>query len=635
MADRVSDRLGTAYKLIRQIDFRDGAPQEADLALVLSDGWAPGLHAIAEETFRRMDTPWIRGFVSFGEGIAGPLVRPDVPGCSLCADSRKAMAGRDRRETWLLRERFTERQTSPRDVWASNPGILQLALILAEESERLLRGDPVRLENRMYLLNLTTLTLTRHFILPDPLCPVCGRLPDDSPADARIALRESRKTGAGSYRTRPMEQLEKTLESDYLDYRTGLLNVKMYDLQSPYADASVNLPLPQGDEGTAGRTHRYSDSVLTAILEGLERHCGLQPRGKRTSVRGTYRQLEEFALFPARVGLHAAEQYARPDFPFQAFDPERNMNWVWGYSFLEERPILLPEPLVYYGTGCGQGFVYETSNGCALGGSLEEAIFYGILEVAERDSFLLAWYARLPLTPLDPHSSGDAELSLMVDRLRETAGFEVLLFDSTMEHGIPCIWSMAKNTGSRGVNLICAAGAHPDPVRAAKSSIHELAGMVLSQNERFEANRETYALMLEDPYRVRQMEDHSMLYALPEAERRFDFLLKSGRRTQTFGETFARPVWHPDMTEDLKALISVFRRLGLDVIAVDQTSPETLRNGLHCVKVLIPGMLPMTFGYHLTRLQGLDRVLRVPAALGFVPEPLTLEELNPHPHPFP
>jgi ribosomal protein S12 methylthiotransferase accessory factor len=45
-------------------------------------------------------------------------------------------------------------------------------------------------------------------------------------------------------------------------------------------------------------------------------------------------------------------------------------------------------------------------------------------------------------------------------------------------------------------------------------------------------------------------------------------------------------------------------------------------------------MLPMTFGHHLHRLEGLERVLKVPAELGYTTEPLTYERLNPHPHPF-
>lgn len=79
----------------------------------------------------------------------------------------------------------------------------------------------------------------------------------------------------------------------------------------------------------------------------------------------------------------------------------------------------------------------------------------------------------------------------------------------------------------------------------------------------------------------------------------------------------------------------MFRSLQMDVIVVDQSSSETLRNGLRCVKVLIPGMLPMTFGHHLRRLEGLDRVLEVPMKLGYADRRLTPQELNPYPHPFP
>ena len=92
---------------------------------------------------------------------------------------------------------------------------------------------------------------------------------------------------------------------------------------------------------------------------------------------------------------------------------------------------------------------------------------------------------------------------------------------------------------------------------------------------------------------------------------------------------------HTDLTDDLQDILQMFRQINLDVIIVDQTTPETRRNGLYCVKVLIPGMLPMTFGHHLTRLTGLERVLRVPMELGYTNKPLTPEQLNSHPHPFP
>jgi ribosomal protein S12 methylthiotransferase accessory factor len=637
LADLVYKELSAhdRYRIVHRADLASAAAETAELALVLDDAWDPSVHLAAEEVFQRAGTPWLRGFVSFGEGIVGPLVRPERQGCSHCADMRSLLAGSDRKESWELRQKLAAHGGMPRDAWASRTGLLQVSRLVTAEAINVLQGGRAETEGRMFLVHLQTFRISAHFFLPDPLCPVCGRLPEDSPEAALIALRPSPKISSDRYRCRPMDELKEVLAIEYLDARTGFLNGKMIDLVSPFADASINLPLFTGDEACAGRTHSYAESEMTAILEGLERYCGLSPRGKRTVVHDSFSNVQDRALDPLRVGVHAKEQYDRTDFPFTPFDPDRPIDWVWGYSFLHERPILVPELLAYYSSGCGHGFVYETSNGCAMGGTLEEAIFYGMLEVVERDSFLLTWYAQLPIPRLDPYSCGDLEMSLMVERLKAVAGYDVHLFNSTMEHGIPSVWALAKNRKQQGVNLICAAGAHPDPIRAAKSAIHEVAGMLLTVSDKFEDNRQQYERMLHDPFQVVQMEDHSMLYGLKQAEERLNFLLDDGRPLRKFDEEFKPMAGNSDLTDDLKAMLEAFRQLNLEVIVVDQTTPETMRNGLHCVKVLIPGMLPMTFGQRLIRLTGLERVLRVPVELAYTKEPLRPEQLNPYPHPFP
>lgn len=535
-----------------------------------------------------------------------------------------------------VQEKLSEEGGISRDPWASQTAFLHMTHILSAEAARILEGKKPSSEGRVCFTDLKTLNSSWHSFIPDSLCHVCSGIPNDAPEHARITLHPSPKIRSDSFRCTPLDELKKGLVNDYLDNRTGLFNSKMYDLVTPFADASVNMPMLSGDEGTAGRTQVYGDSELTAILEGLERHCGLQPRGKRTVVHDSYRNVKEHALNPLKVGVHTDEQYDLPGFPFEKFDPDRAIDWVWGYSLIDERPILVPELLSYYSLGCrSSGFVYETSNGCALGGSREEAIFYGIMEVVERDSFLMTWYAELNLPRLDPHTAGDEELQLMIDRMRAVAGYDLYLYNSTMEHGIPSIFAMAKNRKDSGLNLILAAGAHLDPVRAAKSAIQELAGMMLNLDEKLEKNKADYEKMLDDDSLVRQMDDHGMLYGLPQAEERFGFLQDDERPLQSFQDAFKETPAHLDLTEDLKEILDTFRNRGLEVIVVDQTAPELAKNGLHCVKVLIPGMLPMTFGHHLTRLTGLDRVLNVPAEIGYAGRPLTFEELNQKPHPFP
>ena len=631
----VTNKLIERYEIIRQIDFQKGIPKDIDFALVLHDTWYPSLHKQAEEIFRTAKIAWMRGFISFGEGIIGPLVRPLSIGCSQCADVRHLMAGRDRKEMWAIQQKLQENVGKVQDVNASHLGLWHMAALLCSEVEQILQEDSIQMDYHVILIQLKTLNTSRHSFLPDPICQVCSQLPDDSARLAQISLQPSPKLSPDSYRTRSLKELSNFLTSDYLDQRMGFLNNKITDLVPPFADVSVNLPLFVGDEGAAGRTNNYHISELTAILEGLERYCGLEPRGKRTMIYDSYNNLKNDALNPILVGVHSDEQYKQPNFPFQKFDPDRPIKWVWGYSLLQDRAMLVPEILAYYSLGCGDGFVYETSNGCALGGSLEEAIFYGIMEVIERDSFLLTWYSKMALPRLDPYSCDDEEIKLMMDRVKAAAGYEIYLYNATMEHGIPSVWAMAKNTKSDGLNLICAAGAHLDPIRAVKSAVHELAGMMLTLDGKFAENRANIEKMFEDSSLVKQMDDHGMLFGLPKTEERLHFLLDSNRPLRTFSEEFTRRPFHKDLTDDLKAVLQALQQLHLEVIVVNQTTPELQKNHLHCVKVLIPGMLPMTFGHHLTRITGLERVLKVPMQLGYTKTPLQYEQLNHHPHPFP
>ncbi|MEE6451191.1 TOMM precursor leader peptide-binding protein [Gottfriedia acidiceleris] len=630
-----SEILLNKYKIVHQKDLELKVSEDTSLILFLDDAWNPKVYEKADEIFRIGTVPWLRACVSFGEGVIGPLVHPGKKGCIKCADFRRLMAGRERREMLEIDHQLLEGNGVPDDVWGTRTGLLQMAYLIAAEVEKFMNGKETRLEERIFLLNMKTFKSSNHFFLPNPLCPICGELEDDTSDSAIISLEPSMKISPTSYRSRSMEELKKVLVNDYLGQKTGFLNGKAYDLSTPFADVVVNLPLLQGDEGTAGRTLSYESSELTAILEGLERYCGLTPRGKKTVVHDSYNNVKDYAINPEIVGTHSNEQYALPRFPFKKFNPKRKIDWVWGYSFMKEEPILVPELLSYYSLGCGHGFVYETSNGCALGGSLEEAIFYGILEIVERDSFLMTWYAQLPLPRLDPKSAKDQELDLMIERMRLVGGYDLHLFNSTMENGIPSIVAIAKNRKEHGLNLICAAGAHLDPVRAVKSAVHELAGMMLTLDKKFEENYAQIMKMLLDNSLVKQMDDHGMLYGLRQAEERLKFLLADNRPLKTFEEEFKWETNHLDLTNDLKDILQVFKQLNLDVIVIDQTTPEIKRNGLSCVKVLIPGMLPMTFGNHLKRLNGLDRVLKVPFKMGYTKKPLKPEQLNPYPHPFP
>ena len=85
----------------------------------------------------------------------------------------------------------------------------------------------------------------------------------------------------------------------------------------------------------------------------------------------------------------------------------------------------------------------ESSNGCASGGALAEAVYFGLMEVVERDAFLIAWYAKAELPEIDPYTSGVPATVHMVERLA-MYGYRARFFDTRITFPIPVVTAVAE-----------------------------------------------------------------------------------------------------------------------------------------------------------------------------------------------
>jgi ribosomal protein S12 methylthiotransferase accessory factor len=187
--------------------------------------------------------------------------------------------------------------------------------------------------------------------------------------------------------------------------------------------------------------------------------------------------------------------------------------------------------------------------------------------------------------------------------------------------------------------LACSAGAHLDPERAVSGALSELGPILTDLIGRYPDMAERSRAMAGDPSLVAVMDDHSTLYASHEASSRLDFLTGSSQ-SRTFADLKARygtakGFENDDLTDDLTEMVRRLWERGLEVVVVDQTTPEHRAGGFRCVKVIVPGTLPMTFGHHNRRIYGLPRLFEVPRLLGYRDQALQPHEVNPHPHPFP
>jgi ribosomal protein S12 methylthiotransferase accessory factor len=393
-----------------------------------------------------------------------------------------------------------------------------------------------------------------------------------------------------------------------------------------------------------GHTPRYRSSVRVGLLEGLERSAGMRPRGRRTQVVASYEELaaRTAVLDPRTCGLYS-EEFHRAEPGVRPFDPERPIPWVWGWSLRDRRPLLVPEITAYYHAPGGllNRFVQESSNGCASGGSLAEAVYFGLMEVIERDAFLLAWYGRAPLTEIDGSASTDPHTRAMIDRLA-MYGYRARFFDTRVTFPVPVVTAVAERIDGGTGRLCFGAGAGLDPEAALAAGLCEIATDAVNLRGRTLREEPRLRAMAADFGEVRVLHDHPLLYGLPEMAVHADFLLRPEhrpgvRRPVVPPAALARDTVAPagDLREDVENCVAAVAREGFDVIAVDQTTPEQRRLGFHTAGVIVPGLLPIDFGWSRQRALHMPRTRTALREAGLVTHELTAADLNPAPHPFP
>lgn len=561
-------------------------------------------------------------------GVVGPWTEPAIPGCSVCAESRRRLVA----SIPLARVR-TLAETPARQPWED-----LLLLIAAELIERWREGSAPQ-PGRLYTLNGADLSGAWHRFAPSIDCPSCGERRDDPGARSGLTLAPCPQEQPETFRARPLSIPREDIRRALLDWRYGVTAHVFRVRNAPQALTGVEMPTGRDDarESGWGRGGTFSQSEKVAFLEALERHAALRPRTKQEIESGSYRALHEDAIDPAQLGLSDYDSTKHPESRAVPYSDELVLPWVWGYSFAKKRPVLVPYQAVYFGVGGLKNqpqIFYESSNGCASGSCLEEAILHGLFEVIERDSFLLTWYARLPVPELELGGVENRELAFLEDRIA-AQGYELSVFDTTLDLEVPAVWALAVSRRDDRPVSFTAAGAHPDPVQAVIGALRELAGSV-HLHDADAIPRDELRSMLAEPAKIKRMADHVALYTLPEAFERFSFSSSGPRRPLSEAHADWRARWvRSDLTETLRIFVDVILRRGLDVVVIDQTSPEQRSIGMRSVKVLIPGALPMTFGHLNRRTRGLRRLLEVPRELGYWKSPKSYDELELYPHPFP
>lgn len=352
--------------------------------------------------------------------------------------------------------------------------------------------------------------------------------------------------------------------------------------------------------------------------------------------RTTYRELvgtSAAGVDPDTWTPFHAEQLGRPDFAYGPLTEDLPIHWSQMQDLASGDPVWVPSQMLYlYPTEPhheGGAVGYSTSSGLAFHSSPAEAILGGLYELIERDAFMVAWYSGLSMPLIDV--AGDPELARFMRRHVEPSGVDVKLVDLTEISGVPTVLGVARNDHTDLATVALGAAAGPTLRGAARDAAIE---SLQTRNWIKAEQREGDAI---DPQTcdfhrdIRSFDDHIRLYAGAHAREMAGFLTSSTDRVDVVGrqDYSARTP-----NEEIRGVVDHLAQQGIRTYAADLTSPDVLEARGAVFKVFSPDLQMLDVGYH-RRYLGSERLRTVAHALGRRPGPLTPDDLNPLPHPFP
>jgi ribosomal protein S12 methylthiotransferase accessory factor len=370
-----------------------------------------------------------------------------------------------------------------------------------------------------------------------------------------------------------------------------------------------------------GSAFTWEESRARALGEAVERFCAAV-YDERTFVLDCQRNLAPEAIDPSTVALFSAAQYLEPGFAFQPFTEETRVTWTWGYSLLRRAPVLVPAALVYrpYWPIEDEAAIGDfPTTGLACGNSLADAILRGLYETVERDAIMITWLNRLParrisLDRLAPAVDADSPWARL-------AGRGLFVHDITTDVTIPTRLAVLIDRSGPRVFVTVGAAAHDDPDRALEKAVAEALFLRPAVEHVVGSSA--------GPDTAQTLDDHLTFFSNASRLHEFGFLLNAPAcENATSPPTPAR-----GSLMRLRTALRALQQRDLDAIVVDVTLPEVLQAGLRVVRVVVPGLIPLTFG-HRYAAKGGPRLYTVPVTLGYTSRSPAEADLNPAPHPF-
>ena len=372
-------------------------------------------------------------------------------------------------------------------------------------------------------------------------------------------------------------------------------------------------------------------AIIKAIGESVERYCSSH-LDERDLTRATQKELKGESIVLSDLALYSSSQYSSPDLKYPKLLSSTPLYWVKGFSLSQDCPVWIPACLVYMPYLYRKDepvFHRQISTGLACGTDLASAIYRGILEVIERDAFIIVWQNQLECPTLSLSDIADPYILSLIAALDEVpVRYHVKVL--TLDINVTTLLVLIENKADAPPYTCIGMAVDINPLKALARALEEGLLVYLGMTR---YHRENPIYERDPEYKkVSSPAQHGIIHAMePELLETVQFL-KSNKEIITLSDL---PDYELDGSVDkCKLLVELLQKCNLQTHVVDLTTVDINDAGFKVIRAVIPGMQPLDLDHTCPHLGG-KRLYEVPYKLGLISKPLTEDEMNPNPHPFP
>lgn len=376
------------------------------------------------------------------------------------------------------------------------------------------------------------------------------------------------------------------------------------------------------------------DALSKTVGEALERYF-LSIYRRETMRYGSFASLRGRNALDI-TQLNGFLPFQKRAFPGLGCNAEASLHWVTGEEFPSRKKALLPAQLVFWNYSRDiskdankEGVLAQsTTSGCAGHFSKEEAVLSGLLELIQRDGFLIFWLNRISPPLLDVSFLDEPELAELIEYVKRYR-LEMKFVNTTSDINVPSVTCIVIDNASPDGPIISLGSSTGFDIK--ELFLHSAMEALAVSN--YADSLPTYVL----PEKYVPFIDKALGRAQrlstwkgPRMAERFAFFI-SGKKQDP--RELAKIAGEKKTTsEQLAYVLGEFEKLGKGYETyVYEAKDEALGAlGYHVVRTIVPQLVPLYLGEHAATLDS-KRLREVPAKLGYK----AASEMNPWPHPFP